>query len=160
MNGASKLAAILSGSRFTVTYRLEGDREEAARKARDICFEQTVEFPEDITPDGPIRDHIVGKVEDLSAYSNGAFRAVISYAVEVVADDIPQFLNVVFGNISIKPGIRVDRFDLPAALISGFPGPRYGRKGIRRLLGVPTRPLICAALKPMGLSPRELADQA
>jgi len=154
------LAAALSGSRFNVTYLLQGDREEAARKARDICYEQTVEFPEDITPEGPIKDQIVGRIEELSAHGNGAFRAVISYAVETAADDIPQFLNVVFGNISIKTGIRVERLDLPASLVSAFPGPRFGRKGIRAILGVPTRPLICAALKPMGLSPGELADQA
>jgi S-methyl-5-thioribulose 1-phosphate isomerase len=160
VSAGSDLVGILSGSRFCVTYLLQGDREEASRKARDICYEQTVEFPEDITPEGPIRDQIVGRVEELSPGGERAFRAVISYAVESAADDLTQFLNVVFGNISLKTGIRVERLDLPAPLMRAFPGPRFGRNGIRELLGVPVRPLICAALKPMGLSPRELADQA
>ena len=153
------LARLLSGARFTVTYLLQGDEQEAERRARDICFEQTVEFPEDITPKGPIRDQIVGRIEEMSP-DGGGYRAVISYAVESAADDIPQLLNVAFGNISLKAGIRVERFDLPESLLSGLPGPRFGRQGIRELLGVPTRPLICAALKPMGLSVAELADQA
>jgi len=156
----SDLAQLLSGARLRVTYLLQGDEQEAQRKARDICFEQTVEFPEDITPAGPIRDQIVGAIEELSPAGNGASRAVISYAVECTSDDIPQLLNTVFGNISMKTGIRLERLDFPESFIANFPGPRFGRDGIRALLGVPVRPLICAALKPMGLSAKELADQA
>jgi len=165
MRAGAALNGILSGTRFSATYLLQGDREEALRKARDICYEQTVEFPEDITPEGPIRDQIVGRVEELAPAGDpkagpAACRAVISYAIESAGDDIPQLLCVIFGNISLKNGIRLERFDLPPELLSFFPGPRFGRAGIRSLLGVPQRPLICAALKPMGLSARELADQA
>jgi ribulose-bisphosphate carboxylase large chain len=159
VSAAPGLDTLLSGERFRVTYILQGDREEAARKARDICYEQTVEFPEDITPEGPIRDRIVGRVEELGP-TGTSWRAVISYAVESAADDIAQLLNVVFGNISMKAGIRVERLDIPDSLLARFPGPRFGREGLRALLAVPTRPLICAALKPMGLSPGELAEQA
>mmetsp|Transcript_25561 Transcript_25561/g.53393 ORF Transcript_25561/g.53393 Transcript_25561/m.53393 type:complete len:1020 (+) Transcript_25561:329-3388(+) len=41
-----------------------------------------------------------------------------------------------------------------------FPGPRYGIRGLRELLGVPRAPLLCTALKPMGRSAEELADMA
>jgi ribulose-bisphosphate carboxylase large chain len=41
-----------------------------------------------------------------------------------------------------------------------FPGPSQGIDGIRKLLGVYDRPLACTALKPMGLSVRELAIMA
>ena len=160
MSRTRGLAEFLSGLRFKVSYLLQGDKEEAARKARDICYEQTVEFPEDITPEGPIRDQVVGRIEEISPAGSTAFRAVISYAIETAADDIPQMLNVVFGNISLKTGIKVERLDLPEPLLSAFYGPRFGREGIRTLLGVPARPLVCAAIKPMGLSPEELADQA
>jgi ribulose-bisphosphate carboxylase large chain len=71
-----------------------------------------------------------------------------------------EFLNVVFGTISIKWGIRVERFDLPPVLLRAFRGPRFGREGLRALLGAPQRPLIATALKPLGLSPAELAEQA
>jgi len=71
-----------------------------------------------------------------------------------------QLLNVVYGNISIKPNIRVESLDLPENLLACYPGPRFGRQGVRELLGVAERPLTCTALKPMGLSPREIAGQA
>ncbi|MBV9791283.1 MAG: ribulose 1,5-bisphosphate carboxylase large subunit, partial [Chloroflexi bacterium] len=51
----------LSGERFQVVYQLTGDEAEARRKAIDICLEQTVELPDDLVPDGPIRDSVVGQ---------------------------------------------------------------------------------------------------
>ena len=164
MNGGGQLAALLSGERFLVTYLLRGDEEQARAMASDICFEQTVEFPEDLVPAGLIRDAIVGQIESLEAVGRGPrpglHRATISFAVETAQADIVQLLNVVYGNISIKPNIRVERLDLPESLLANFPGPRFGRTGLRELLGVPTRPLTSTALKPMGLSPAEIADQA
>jgi ribulose-bisphosphate carboxylase large chain len=158
--GASRLAAALSGERFCVAYLLSGDEAQARAAAKDICFEQTVEFPEELVPQGPIRDAVVGRVESFESVDQGRFRAVVSFAVETAQSDIAQLLNVIYGNISIKPNIRVESLDLPDYLLGVFPGPRFGRKGLRDLLGVSGRPLTCTALKPMGLSPEEIADQA
>lgn len=159
------LAARLSGERLFADYLLEGDEAEAAAKARDVCLEQTVEFPGELLPPGPIPDSIVGRIESLEpaeAPSGGgrAFRARISYAVETAGGDLVQLLNLLFGNISIKPGIRVVGVELPPSVLSAFRGPRFGRKGLRERLGVEGRPLICTALKPQGLSAAELAEQA
>jgi ribulose-bisphosphate carboxylase large chain len=176
------LAAQVSGERFTVTYRLRGhadgagassvagEAEKAARAmAREICLEQTVEFPGDLLPPGAIPESIVGRIESFEPEEGEAgpthFIATISYAAETCGasgggTDLVQFCNVLFGNISILPGIKVMGFDLPDSMLSGFKGPRFGREGLRARLGVAERPLICSALKPMGLSARELADQA
>ncbi len=154
------LSGILGGERFAVTYLLAGDEAEARAKAEDICLEQTVEFPADLVPEGPIRDGIVGKVELLEPSRPGLYRARISFAAEVAGPDLVQLLNVVYGNISIKPGIKVERMTLPESILRRFRGPRFGRSGLRALLGQDSRPLLCTALKPMGLSPAELADQA
>ncbi len=150
----------LSGERFRVAYRLTGREDETLEKAREICFEQTVEFPEELTPPGDIRERIVGSVEALEPQDANHFHAVISYAVETVGADLPQLLNVVFGNSSIKPGIRVERLELPDTFLRHFRGPRFGREGLRAWLKVPLRPLLCTALKPMGLPPTELANLA
>jgi hypothetical protein len=56
----------LSGERFSVTYLLTGSEEEARALAEVIKIEQSVEFPAALIPDGDIRDHLVGRVEDLS----------------------------------------------------------------------------------------------
>jgi ribulose-bisphosphate carboxylase large chain len=152
--------ALFSGKRFSVTYRLFGNEKEARAKAEDICIEQTVEFPADEVPDGVIRDHIFGRIESFDAWDAESFKAVISYAVEIAAGELTQFLNVVFGNSSIKPGIRVEQLDLPESLLRCFKGPRFGREGLRSLLNAPKRPLLSTAIKPMGLSSKELADLA
>jgi ribulose-bisphosphate carboxylase large chain len=155
----------LSGTRFTVTYTLSGTEQDCRTKAGDICYEQTVEFPKDLTPAGDLRDHIVGRIEDFRETGSSRFQTDISFAAETAGSvkkgsQLTQLLNVIFGNISLKPGIKVEKVDLPAEILSPFKGPRFGRAGLRGLLKVKNRPLICTALKPMGLSPRELAGQA
>jgi ribulose-bisphosphate carboxylase large chain len=151
-------ARLFSGDRFSVTYRIAGIEKDARAKAEDICIEQTVEFPADEVPAGIIRDHVFGKIESFTYADGDRYDAVISYAVEIAAGELTQLLNVIFGNSSIKPGIRVERLDLPESLLRTFKGPRFGREGIRKLLNVPKRPLLSTALKPMGLSSQELAD--
>lgn len=154
------LKSLLSGERFSVVYRISGDEKEAYAKARDICLEQTVEFPEELIPQGAIRDYIVGQIESFEGYDGHSFKAVISYAVEITSYELTQFLNVVFGNISMIPGIRVERLELPKSLLKFLKGPRFGREGLRRWLGITKRPLLSAVLKPMGLSSKELGDMA
>jgi ribulose-bisphosphate carboxylase large chain len=153
-------ADIFSNERFSVTYQLFGGEKDARSAAEDLCIEQTVEFPADEVPEGIIRDMVFGRVEAFERVAAGVFKVVISYAVEIAAGELTQFLNVVFGNSSIKPGIRVEHLDLPPSLLNKFKGPRFGIEGMRRLLKVPTRPLLSTAIKPMGLSCSELADLA
>ena len=150
----------LSGERFQVLYYLQGDEPTARARAEDICIEQTVEFPADLIPEGAIRRQIFGRIENFTPLDGGGFSAAISYAVELSGFELPQLLNVIFGNISIKPGIRVESLDLPPALLAAFAGPRFGRTGLRQLSGVHDRPLLCTALKPMGLAPAQFAELA
>ncbi|MRS02885.1 ribulose 1,5-bisphosphate carboxylase large subunit, partial [bacterium] len=72
----------LSGERFQVIYRIQGNYEEAMVKAQDACIEQTVEFPADLLPSGDIPDHIIGRIADVSDGSNGSHDITISYPVE------------------------------------------------------------------------------
>ncbi|MCX6584562.1 MAG: RuBisCO large subunit C-terminal-like domain-containing protein [Candidatus Aminicenantes bacterium] len=162
----------LSGERFRVAYRLVGSKEEAQQKAREICVEQTIEFPDDLVTGGDIREHILGRIESFQPAepvespepaepgSAPAWEVVISYAIEITGFELTQLVNVIFGNFSLKTGVRVERLELPESLLKPFMGPRYGIKGLRELLGVPERPLLCSALKPMGLSVKDLADLA
>jgi len=148
----------LSKERFQACYRLTGDRHEAFRKAKDICLEQTVEFPEELVPDGLIRDTVVGRIESFRRTGKDAHEARISYAAEIVGGELTQLINVLFGNISIKPGIRLERIELPDSLLKHFPGPRWGVPGLRKLFRAPKRPLLCTAIKPLGLSAAKLAE--
>jgi ribulose-bisphosphate carboxylase large chain len=152
----------LSGERFNVVYRFSGNREEAHGKAWDACIEQTVEFPFDLLPEGDIPENIIGQIESMhpADEDQSSYITRISFAVENAGHDLVQLLNVIFGNTSIKPGVRVEKFELPDSMINRFRGPRFGREGLRTLLGAPDRPLLCTALKPMGLSVQDLANQA
>lgn len=156
----SARVAGLSGERFVVRYAILGDASEARRRAEDVCLEQTVEFPADLLPAGDIPDQLVGRIEQFEPLDDGRFEVAISYALEVAGSELPQLLNVVFGNTSIKPGIRVERLELPERLLAWFRGPRFGQQGLRALVGVPRRPLLMTALKPLGLSVEALAELA
>ncbi len=150
----------LSDERFSIAYRLGGTEDDARARAHDICLEQTVEFPDELVPDGPIREHVVGRLEAFKTHGDGGYRAVISFPVEAAGDDLGQLLNVVLGNISLKPSIRAEDLQLPSSLLGRFRGPRFGRPGLRQLTGIDRRPLVSTALKPMGLAAADLAELA
>lgn len=150
----------ISEERFLVTYLILGDKKSAYEKADDICLEQTVEFPRQLVPEGFIRDEIIGRIESFEPAGANQFKAVISYAQETTAGDFAQFLNVIFGNISIKKGIKISDINLPDSILKNFKGPRFGITGLRNLTGIENDPLLCTALKPMGLSAGELAELA
>jgi ribulose-bisphosphate carboxylase large chain len=150
----------LSGERFRVSYRIAGTEDEALSKATDICYEQTVEFPAALLPEGTISDEMTGRLESIQEAGPAVFRAEVSYPVESASDDLSQLFNVVLGNISLKPGIRAEVLELAPSQAGMFRGPRFGRAGLRELLGVARRPLLSTALKPMGLAPEDLAELA
>jgi ribulose-bisphosphate carboxylase large chain len=150
----------LSGERFTAVYRIVCKPHEAESRARDICVEQTIEFPESLVTDQSIRDQIVGQVRSLQAVSEERYEARIGYPVEAAGRELTQLVNVLFGNISLKPGMRLIGFELPISLASQYRGPRFGQAGLRTLVDVQDRPLLCTAIKPMGLSPTALAELA
>ncbi len=150
----------LSGERFHVTYHImAGDAAAARERAQGIALEQTVELSAKLVPLGDMQQ-VVGEVERLESVESGRFEVAISYPVEASGFELLQLLNVMYGNISMQTGIRVVEFDLPPALLDAFPGPQFGRKGIRDLLDAPERPLLGTAIKPMGYPPDKLAEYA
>ncbi|KAF0110453.1 MAG: ribulose 1 5-bisphosphate carboxylase large subunit [Rhodospirillaceae bacterium] len=151
----------LSGERFTVVYRIQADDQiEARARAEALCLEQTVECPSALLPSGSVAEAMVGRIEDLRCSSHDACTATISFAVETIGAEFTQFLNVLFGNSSLKPGLRVESLSLPKTVSRLFKGPRFGPSGLRAITGVARRPLVCTALKPLGLPATALAEMA
>ncbi len=148
-------------ARVSVTYRLFGSREETAALARQIAFEQSVELPEAQVPDD-IRQQVVGRVEEVTADPGiaGGQRATISYAARHAGAHLSQLLNLIFGNVSIYPRVRLIDIALPPELLDHFRGPRFGIDGLRALTGVNGRPLLATALKPRGASIETLSGIA
>lgn len=155
-----EVLSMLTGERFLVEYLITGDEREAYSKVQDICVEQTVEFPIELILDNWIKQEVVGRIERFEPIKASLFQAVVSYAVETTAYELTQLLNVIYGNISLKPGILVNKIELSPQLLDSFRGPRFGRSGLREVLGVKGRPLLFTAIKPMGLSATELGKLA
>jgi ribulose-bisphosphate carboxylase large chain len=145
-------------SRIEVTYTLPAtSRRAAAALARAIALEQTAEMPEETVP-RRIAPLVVGRVARVTRNGTRRWRVALSYEPEVAGGELPQLLNLLFGNVSLLDGIRVEELTLPPAVLKRFPGPRFGIAGLRRIAGVTERrPLLCAAAKPVGLTPVELA---
>lgn len=140
-------------------YRVIGMEADARAKAELICIDQTVEASEEIlTPE--LRDRIVGRIESFHHTSDGRYDATISYPGDLLGRDCAGLLNVLFGTSSLRSGVRLMSWDLPASLLSQWRGPRFGVQSLREATGVPGRALVCAVLKPLGRSPRELAELA
>ena len=148
----------LSGERFRVKYRIVGSEDDALALANDVRNEQTVEFPSSLVPSGDIADKVVGRIEAFQPIGPDRWLATISYAVETTGFSVTQFLNVVYGNFSMKSSVRVESLEVPDSLGSALGGPRFGRSGLRSVVRIGTRPMLCTALKPMGLPASVLAD--
>jgi ribulose-bisphosphate carboxylase large chain len=152
-----------TSDRFLVRYRLTGDETEARARAADLCLEQTVECPAEILPKGFIPDEVVGRLESLqksSAPGAPAYEALVSFLNDTTGGEITQLCNILYGNVSLKKGFRLSRLEDGSTLWGQFKGPRFGRDGLRALVGQPHRPLLSTAVKPMGLPAEALARLA
>ena len=143
-----------------VTYRLAVDAGRAAARAEEVAREQTVEVPRAALRDRFVLEEVVGRVESRRSDAAGSTLATIAYPVATTAFEPAQLVNVIFGNSSLHADIECVDVDVPASLRRALRGPRFGIEGLRKLVGVWDRPLTCTAVKPMGLSPKALAELA
>ncbi len=78
--------------------------------------------------------------------------------------NVANILSSVAGNIfgmKCVRNLRLEDLSFPRSIVKGFSGPRYGIKGIRKMLRVKSRPLIGTIIKPkIGLNPKEHAKSA
>jgi S-methyl-5-thioribulose 1-phosphate isomerase len=149
--------------RFQVHYRIQTrDGRDIEAHAQDIALEQTVEVPYEVVPKSHFTAGLVGRIEKVTAVAGqtDSWDVSISFRCDLTAFSVPQFLNVLFGNISLKNHILITGLDLSDSLLNAFGGPSFGIAGIRRQLGVYGRPLACTAIKPMGLPVADLAKIA
>ncbi len=89
----------------------------------------------------------------------------IAYPQELFEyDNIPNILSSIAGNImgmkAVK-AIRLEDISFPKKILKSYSGPKYGIKGIRKILKVKKRPLIGTIVKPkLGLNTRHHAKSA
>ncbi|MGH7498900.1 MAG: RuBisCO large subunit C-terminal-like domain-containing protein [Gemmatimonadales bacterium] len=140
-----------------VTYLVRASAEEIEARAESLMLEQTVELPRAAVRDQLVVDRVVGSVEAIEPDRGEGFRVTIAQPIATAAADPAQLLNVLFGNSSLQSDVVLEDVDLPGEAFDWLPGPRAGIAGLRALTGVPSRPLLATALKPMGFGIDRLA---
>ena len=143
---------------FLITYQLQTTAQDVDTLARSIAVEQTVEMPEELITDDGIKTHIIGEVLSKQQKADNQFEVLIRYSADIACFELPQLLNLLYGNISLLPGIKVTHVQIPEQFVAQFTGPRWGIEGIRTIVEVSGRPLLATALKPLGSSAETLAD--
>lgn len=142
------------------TYHLRGN-DDARARARAIAVEQSIEMPPEAVENAFVTEHILGQVVATDQIAPGLQGLRIRLSAATVGDDAGQLLNMLFGNSSLHDDLTLFDVELPAALRSALGGgPRHGLAGLRERVGADRRALTCAALKPQGLPPEELARLA
>ncbi|MBX3234996.1 MAG: hypothetical protein KF814_02485 [Nitrospiraceae bacterium] len=153
-------ATDFSGTRFSVTYQFTEAATEARTRAELLCIEQTVEATDEIIPQGPIRDHLLGRMTQFRSLRDHLHEAVLTFPVELLDESLESLWHVAYGIASLREGVRITDMSLPEAALSRWSGARFGVEGLRTLLNAPSRPLVCAVLKPLGMSPQQLGSLA
>lgn len=145
--------------RFGVIYRLfAASLSDAESFAAAIALENTVEIPRDVVPKGYIEDVVLGQVVSVSQETEQTYLGEISYHIDAVGTELPQLLNVIFGNASILKGVKVIGFKFNSEIRDLFPGARFGTKGVRDLIGKRQGGFVCPVIKPQGSSIQDLKD--
>ena len=99
--------------------------------------------------------------EQFTNYPEGARMFIIrlGFPWQNFGPQIPMMLTTIFGNISMIGDIKLLDVQFPKNFVKQFPGPRFGIRGIRKLLGVPARPLLNNMVKPStGITPEQGAE--
>lgn len=141
---------------FVITYELPSQSRDVLTEA--IRVEQTIEFPYRLAPEW-IQNEVVGQVVSVTELGNKS-QIKISYEEGVVGNELPQFLNLLWGNVSLFNQVKISEIAFPDSFLNSLRGPRFGITGLRKLLKIDQRPILMTALKPMGTSSSDLAKMA
>jgi len=144
--------------RFTFTYQIQSSPEAVSAAACAIAVEQTIEMPEALVDDPWIQQNIIGNVLSTIPLSGQKYAVKIAYDARIANNQFSQFLNLLYGNISLQDKIKIIDIEYPVSFLDSFSGPRWGTQGLREKAGIAERPLIASALKPLGSSPEALAE--
>ncbi len=122
--------------RLIAVYEVPGPAAEAEKIALAIAFEETVEVPLDFPLPPAIRDGIVGRAGPATPLDGGRFRVEVDFPAALASGRIGTLLNLVFGNASLWPGVKLVDVRWPGSFLKSFRGPNHGAAGLRALLMV------------------------
>ena len=94
--------------------------ESAATRAAEIAREQTVELDLALVPE-PVRAAAAGRVVAVAETGPHRAHARLAFPAAAAGAELPQLLNLLFGNISMQRGVRLTAVRWPEALLAAFP---------------------------------------
>jgi len=124
-----------------------------------IAREQSLEILPELIP-AELGKRFLGHVLRTERIDEERWLIRIAYPPVLASAQIGQLLQLLYGNVSFYPRIRLVDLSLPESLTDQFAGPAAGIAGIRRRLDVHGRALLLSVLKPRGSSPEHLAGVA
>lgn len=143
---------------FTITYEIgTGDKGSINQKVEKICLEQSAELPRHLLSSS-LADKVVGNEVFRQQLESNRYQVVIKWPTANIGGEITNLLNILYGNISLQPGIRIVEADWEPLVRECLGGPALGISDIRERFATEGRAFAATALKPIGLSADELAD--
>lgn len=143
------------------TYRIVAPKEtDILDYARQLAFEQTtgtwVEVPIETEE---LKRKYTGKISAIyespdyeytvpQEVETRSYIISLEFPIENVKDQIPMLLSTIMGNIASLGEIKLLDVSFPETFLEDFQGPQFGIEGLRDLLDVPKRPLLCNMIKP------------
>lgn len=166
----------MSNRTIEVTYRIETNGEVEAIATKIAADQSTGTFTTLPNETDEVRNRCAAKVtsirqlesSDIPSFPDpqgkGPYHRAditIAYPLEAVGTDIAALMTITVGGVyAVRglSGIRVKDFSLPTEW-AYHPGPQFGIKGSRQLMGVESGPMIASIIKPsLGLLPDETAS--
>ncbi|NBB94013.1 MAG: hypothetical protein GVY32_12690 [Gammaproteobacteria bacterium] len=127
--------------------------------AEAVAREQSLEILPELIP-GHIAERLLGRVLEVERVDETRWAMRIGYPELLASKQMGQLLQLLYGNVSFYPRIRLTALSLPRSLLDELPGPLGGIARIREITGVEGRAMLITVLKPRGSSPEHLADLA
>jgi len=143
---------------FDISYLVTvSDGETIEDKIEGICLEQSVELPRSVLS-GEIETKVVGRLSSSKQLDDSLYEVAISWPIANIGNDISQFLNILYGNISLQSGIRITSVEWENLDDDLFGGPAFGIKKLRENYGIQDRALSSTSLKPLGTDSQGIAE--
>ena len=145
---------------LTCTFTVEPEGISLEEAAGGVAAESSVGTWTELTTEKPYVRKLAAHV-----YSIKGNTIKIAYPIELFeAANMPNILSSVAGNVfglKALKNLRLLDIHMPNKLLESFKGPKYGIAGIRKLLKIPTRPLVGTIIKPkLGLNTKDHAKVA
>ncbi|MDD3840794.1 MAG: RuBisCO large subunit C-terminal-like domain-containing protein [Clostridia bacterium] len=131
----AKLAPAMAVEQSTGTWvPVPGETPEMRRKhvAKVVSLYEIPDYEYVVPPDAKTRTYIIQ----------------IAYPIVNFGSQLSMMMSTVVGNISLAGQIKLIDLYLPKKYVEGFKGPKFGIGGVRKLLGIPKRPLLNNMIKP------------